>query len=338
MKIFNCFLLFFCLQFNSLLAQQTDTTNIVWRKLDAEPEFPGGNRGLNAFWNQNFRPKKFNAKGEGKVEFTINPNGLISNITIVKPLSPEADEAAKIAVAKMPRWKPAVYNGQNIATQYALSYWQEKINVWTGQSESITLPEPEMVNPNGWAFGLWLGAVNRTGDFAEYFKPTRFTMGLHIGYVIKRFQMGMEYDIVAYSKFSKTLFFNNQLFSPDPKLSFGGLNVYFPFTYSVIQTEKWRFSPYVAPTFNTFDIKVINGETFENMSSFSYTLGFNCDYTVNKGATNNYRTNKKTVFTSCIRGRFYVNPINVVKPNSAPLKGTAIGFSVGIHGFMNKEK
>ncbi len=331
---------FFLLSFHTLSAQKIDSTNVVWVKFDVDPEFPGGNRALDAYWKNNFRPQKFKAEGEGKVEFTINANGTISNIFIAKALSPEADRAAIDAISKMPRWKPAVYKGQPTNAQYSISYWQEKTNIWTGQSENIDLPEPDMVKPNGWAFGLWIGGVNRGGDFSEYFKPVRLTLGLHIGYRIKRFQFGFEYDVVAVSRFKKPLLADRVVYVPDNELIFGNLNLYFPLAYTIIQTDKWSVSPYIAPTLNTFDIKKVgNGTTYEDFSSFSYTLGLNMDYTANKAAAYYGKNrNKKTLVTTCVRGRFYVNPMNIVKPNSAPLKGTAIGFSLGIQGFMNKEK
>jgi hypothetical protein len=48
-------LLLLCSLFTRFNAQTQDST-IVWLKLDSEPEFPGGDRALNSFWENNFNP------------------------------------------------------------------------------------------------------------------------------------------------------------------------------------------------------------------------------------------------------------------------------------------
>ena len=144
----------------SLKAQTNDTlpTTLNWVKLDSEAEFPGGLRALQWYWQQNFRCRRCGkTTGEGKIEFTITEDGSIRDIQIKQPLSPATDEAARIAVVKMPRWKPAYYKGKPITSSHTITYWQETYNFWTGNN--IQLPIPDTIKKFYWSFGFGIGGI-----------------------------------------------------------------------------------------------------------------------------------------------------------------------------------
>ena len=55
--------------------------------------------------------------GTVKVGFTIDKEGLIKNVVLLKGVNKFADEAVIIVIKKMTKWKPAVQNG-NYIEQY----------------------------------------------------------------------------------------------------------------------------------------------------------------------------------------------------------------------------
>ena len=48
------------------------------------------------------------------VEFIINKDGKVSDVRVVKSVSPELDEEAVKVVAASPKWKPAKHRGQKV--------------------------------------------------------------------------------------------------------------------------------------------------------------------------------------------------------------------------------
>jgi len=52
-----------------------------------------------------------NEQGKVFVEFVIEKNGRVSNVKILKGVSPSIDAEATRVVSKMPKWRPAKYKG-----------------------------------------------------------------------------------------------------------------------------------------------------------------------------------------------------------------------------------
>jgi periplasmic protein TonB len=330
-----------CLFSNKVNAQTTDST-IIWLKLDSDPEFPGGDRALSSFWDNNFNPNTRHVKSknneEGRIEFTIDKQGLIKNIVVVKPIDPELDAAAVRAVSKMPKWKPAVFQGKPVESSYKISYWIQKPNFWTGNAQTVELPEDSNIRDRGWDFGLWLASVYQTKDFGEYISPFRLGLGLRFGYNYKRLGIGFEYDIIAFSSVRKTFKFEERII--DPALDYGlmGINVFLPINYKVYETDKWAVSPFIAPTLNTLTLKDSKRTDSGDYASFSYSIGLNIDYKADRSAIFLRNKDKKMVTTSSIRTCIFVNPLSFSKANTNSLNGTSFGLRIGIHGFFQKEK
>ncbi len=319
----------------------TETENtqpLIFIKLDSEPAFPGGNRGLSDYWQKNFQHKRTRAKGEGKVEFIINEDGTISNITIAKPLDSIMDNAAKRAIAKMPRWKPAIYKGKPIAQPYSITYWEQYVSFWTGQPEVYELPAPESIRHYGWSFRLWIGIATQTNDFAEYMNSFRGGLGLGVGFHYKKFNLALEYDILFPSIVKKEILFDNQLFSADAEVKMSGINGYLPIGYTVFENEKWRLSPFVAPTVNALNLDSKKSDSYGEAAVWSYTLGLDVDKTIQRSSSFLGRSSKQSVIKSCWHGRFFINLINFFKPNFTNMSGVAVGFNIGGTGFFYREK
>lgn len=68
-------------------------------------------------------PEKAKAEGiEGRVfiTFTIEKDGSVSNVKILRGIGGGCDEAAKEVVEKMPKWKPGTQRGKPVRVQFNL--------------------------------------------------------------------------------------------------------------------------------------------------------------------------------------------------------------------------
>lgn len=89
------------------------------------PEYPGGNYPLKEYLQSNLEyPKKEKLSGiEGSVEvdYYINTDGSIEDMSIAKSVSPGLDQEALRLVSNMPNWKPAIQDGNVIRVKYRLT-------------------------------------------------------------------------------------------------------------------------------------------------------------------------------------------------------------------------
>jgi TonB family protein len=89
-----------------------------------EAEFPGGMNKMNFFISNYLEyPEESIELGEqGRVylSFVIEPDGNISEVTIVRGVSQLLDREAKRIIKEMPRWTPAVCNGKRMRSKIQL--------------------------------------------------------------------------------------------------------------------------------------------------------------------------------------------------------------------------
>lgn len=92
--------------------------------VEVQPEFPGGMDSMYAYIQKNLiYPEKAKAEGiEGRVfiTFTIEKDGSVSNVKILRGIGGGCDEAAKEVVEKMPKWKPGTQRGKPVRVQFNL--------------------------------------------------------------------------------------------------------------------------------------------------------------------------------------------------------------------------
>ena len=88
------------------------------------PEFPGGTDALMSFLTQNIRyPEQARELGiQGKVicKFVVEPNGEVTNISVLRGVHPSCDQEAVRVLKKMPAWKPGMQKGRNVRVSYTL--------------------------------------------------------------------------------------------------------------------------------------------------------------------------------------------------------------------------
>lgn len=77
----------------------------------ATPEFPGGQEALKAYITDNLkypeRPLKQEIEGIVQVQFTVNADGTIGSIKIVRMVDPDLEAEAIRLIKSMPKWVPA---------------------------------------------------------------------------------------------------------------------------------------------------------------------------------------------------------------------------------------
>ena len=88
------------------------------------PSFPGGEKALMQYIKDNtYYPRELcegAAQGRVMVGFVINEDGSISDVKVLRSLTPELDEVAVKIVKDMPRWNPGKQNGKAVKTKYTV--------------------------------------------------------------------------------------------------------------------------------------------------------------------------------------------------------------------------
>lgn len=65
--------------------------------------------------------KEQKIQGRVIVEGIVEKDGILSNINILRSVSPECDNEVKRVIALMPNWKPAVFQGSAVRTKINIS-------------------------------------------------------------------------------------------------------------------------------------------------------------------------------------------------------------------------
>jgi protein TonB len=92
--------------------------------VEVMPVFPGGDEGLMAFIRKNLHypsSEAFrNIEGRTTIRFVISKTGKLTDITVVRSLSPGCDAEAVRVVRMMPDWKPGTQKGVPVDVYYTL--------------------------------------------------------------------------------------------------------------------------------------------------------------------------------------------------------------------------
>ena len=96
----------------------------VFVAVEKQAEFPGGIQALMQWLGMNVRypedAMKNDAQGRVIVKFVVNPDGSISDPTVLKSVEPSLDQEAVRVVMAMPKWEAAENHGQKVASYFNL--------------------------------------------------------------------------------------------------------------------------------------------------------------------------------------------------------------------------
>ena len=89
---------------------------------EKRPEFPGGVQALYKFLSSNLKYPSDAEDIQGRVicQFTVNKDGSISDIKVLRSVYPSLDREVVRVISIMPRWEPGVQNGEKKRCKFKL--------------------------------------------------------------------------------------------------------------------------------------------------------------------------------------------------------------------------
>ncbi len=98
--------------------------NVVFQVVETMPGFVGGENALREFLSKNIKypalAKMNNIQGIVIVQFDVDKDGSIVNISVIRSVSPELDKEAIRVVRMMPKWNPGKQRGKPVKTKFTL--------------------------------------------------------------------------------------------------------------------------------------------------------------------------------------------------------------------------
>lgn len=104
------------------LSQTQVADTIVYEAVEEDAEFLGG-KSPSVWVSENFvLPDKLKKSEYGKmiIRFVVEIDGSVSNVKVVRGLSPRVDKAAIDMMSKMPKWKPGMNNGKFVRSRFTI--------------------------------------------------------------------------------------------------------------------------------------------------------------------------------------------------------------------------
>jgi len=97
---------------------------IIFTIVEKMPEFPGGRGSLISFINENriypVQAQENGIQGRVVLQFVVEVDGSITNIQIIRGVSPDIDREAVRIIESMPNWMPGEQRGQKVRVRYTL--------------------------------------------------------------------------------------------------------------------------------------------------------------------------------------------------------------------------
>jgi protein TonB len=88
--------------------------------LDMLPEPIGGTAAWSKFLQKNLHYPSTEAQGRVIISFVVEKDGSLTDITVLKGVSPELDNEAMRVIKKAPAWKPGVQNGRPVRVKFTV--------------------------------------------------------------------------------------------------------------------------------------------------------------------------------------------------------------------------
>lgn len=96
----------------------------IFKIVEEMPSFPGGEGKLMEYVGKNIKypqiARETGIQGRVFVNFVVEPDGSVSNVTVLRGIGGGCDEEAMRVVKNMPKWKPGKQRGKAVRVQYML--------------------------------------------------------------------------------------------------------------------------------------------------------------------------------------------------------------------------
>lgn len=105
-------------------AEQKADEVIDFQVVEDLPQFPGGPMEFIKWLTRNLKYPKIaqdrQIQGKVVVEFIVNKDGSVTDVSVVKPLHPHCDDEALRVLKMMPRWTAGIQNGKPCRTKVCI--------------------------------------------------------------------------------------------------------------------------------------------------------------------------------------------------------------------------
>ncbi len=111
---------------SSIEGEVEDPENEVYEIVEQMPRFPGGDKAMKKFINDNIRigemVNKWQADAMGRiyVGFIVEPDGSITDVKVLRGIFEHYDEEAVRVVKSMPKWQPGMQRGKAVRVRYQI--------------------------------------------------------------------------------------------------------------------------------------------------------------------------------------------------------------------------
>ena len=99
-------------------AKSTASDYIAYEVVEEKPEYPGGMGELSKLLSSNLKypliPFENGIQGEVLVQFIVNKEGNVEEVTVFKGVDPYLDAEALRVIKMMPKWKPGKHEGKEV--------------------------------------------------------------------------------------------------------------------------------------------------------------------------------------------------------------------------------
>ena len=96
----------------------------IFKVVEEMPEFPGGAAKMMEFIQKNIKypmmARESDIQGRVFVNFVVEPNGTITNVTVMRGIGGGCDEEALRVVQSMPNWKPGKQRGSAVRCSFTV--------------------------------------------------------------------------------------------------------------------------------------------------------------------------------------------------------------------------
>ena len=103
---------------------KTGDTEPTFKVVETMPKFPGGTAGLMKYLARNIKyptiAQKNKEQGRVIIKMVVGKDGSLSDIKVLRSVSPSLDAEAIRVVGNMPKWEPGQQRGQAVAVEYTL--------------------------------------------------------------------------------------------------------------------------------------------------------------------------------------------------------------------------
>ena len=96
----------------------------IFKIVEEMPSYPGGEQKLMEYVAKNIKypqiARETGIQGRVYVNFVVEPDGSVSNVSVLRGIGGGCDEEAIRVVTNMPKWKPGKQRGKAVRVQYML--------------------------------------------------------------------------------------------------------------------------------------------------------------------------------------------------------------------------